>query len=125
MPKATDQTIRKSDPSPDPIFEAMERHKKLDEIFFDRCRDKDKDEGRASQCDVDRANDAAEIAGTVAMLRYITDADYAGLFDTGEAKLAPGRLPHRDRRAGKDGRVERINGYAGGFCLSGAIRLYM
>jgi hypothetical protein len=76
----------------DPIFAAIEHHKKLDQIFFDRCRD-----GRACQRDVDLALEAAEraawkmsktkpgtVAGCAAMLAYISNGDCVGLFDVGE-----------------------------------------
>src|ERR1035438_4668393 len=110
MPKATrvHSTPRRTASSPrtipvelparpiiDPIFEAIENHKKKDRAFFDLCRAEEA--GLVTERDVDRASDAAEnaewkmawtkpstAAGASALLTYITTGPVTGLFELGE-----------------------------------------
>jgi hypothetical protein len=82
----------------DPIFAAIENHKKLDRAWHDLAAALDEAGARAvKQRDVDRASDAAEnaawkmartkpstAAGASALLEYITTGPVTGLFELGE-----------------------------------------
>jgi hypothetical protein len=79
----------------DPIFAAIENHKKLVRIFLDVSRAED--EGRARDVDVDRAMADSQraarkmartkpttVGGASAMLSYIATNPITGLFELGE-----------------------------------------
>lgn len=95
MPKATVEatTAKRPGVAIDPIFAAIENHKDLDKAWLDLERTD------AAECDVDRANDAAEkaawrmactrpstTAGAAALLEYITAGPVTGLFGVGETQ---------------------------------------
>jgi hypothetical protein len=74
----------------DPIFTALENHKRLDRAWLDLEAALDKEQG-----DADRAHDAAwemartkpsTAAGAAALLAYITTGPITGLFELGETQ---------------------------------------
>ena len=96
MPKAAKQNTT-SKKSSDPIFEAIEKHKKRDRAFFDLCQAEEA--GLATQRYVDRASDAAEnaawkmartkpstAADASALLSYVATGPVTGLFELGETR---------------------------------------
>jgi len=89
MPTATLKTT--TDVVIDPIFAALENHQKLDQATGDLIQ------SGAQQCDIDRADAAAEkaawklarikpatAAGAAAFAAYITTGPITGLFTLGE-----------------------------------------
>jgi hypothetical protein len=104
MPKATAKstTKKKSKAAPrkgDPIFAALENHKKRDRAWLDLEHAREARPRTVKRSDVDRASDAAEKAawkmartkpgtdaGAAAMLTYITTDKSTGFFELGETK---------------------------------------
>lgn len=95
MPKATKKISTPARPKADPIFAAIENHRKLDRTFLDLWRAQEA--GLAKRREVDRASEAADnaawklartkpttAAGAAAMLAYIATHNGTGLFELGE-----------------------------------------
>jgi hypothetical protein len=96
MPKATEKNTTPNESRPDPIFAAIENHKKLDRTFFDLCRAQEA--GLVMQRDVDRSADEADeaawkmariklttAAGASELPTYIATGPVTDLFELGEA----------------------------------------
>ena len=104
MPKATAKstTKKKSKAAPrkgDPIFAALENHKKRDRAWLDLEHAREARPRTIKRRDVDRACDTAEkaalkvartrpttVAGVAALLTYITTEPVTGMFELGETQ---------------------------------------
>jgi hypothetical protein len=97
MAKATDKySIRTAEP--DPIFAAIDNHRKLDRLWLNLAHLEDASSpGASPSCAVERGSAIAEqaawklaktkpttAAGAAAMLAYITTGPITGLFELGE-----------------------------------------